>query len=386
MTKLHNVGIDLLKVIAIVLIIISHVGQTLCLEPSIPVNGSYYINLNNSTTNSSLFILSLLRGAGALGNNIFFVCSAYFLIDSKRVKKEKIISLLSDVWFISAIIFSTFYIIVKIITPPQFILLSEAPIPFSVVIQQFLPSLFANNWYISCYIIFYPTHVILNKIIDSFEQRQLLSVSLILFIIYVVLNFLHSFLFPSILILWLTIYFVVAYLKRYMPKCMDSIKLNLVLLSLAVLVQLFIVSLTNYLGFRIDFFYGKLLHWVKNENPFYIIMAISSLNIARKLNIHSKLITKISSLSLLIYIIHENFMIRNYIRPIIWANLYNMLGHEFILLQVFGFSIILFIVSIFLGVLYQSIFQKHVHKIGNHIGSITSRIWGKGLDLIMHLS
>lgn len=386
MTKLHNVGIDLLKVIAIVLIIISHVGQTLCLEPSIPVNGSYYINLNNSTTNSSLFILSLLRGAGALGNNIFFVCSAYFLIDSKRVKKEKIISLLSDVWFISAIIFSTFYIIVKIITPPQFILLSEAPIPFSVVIQQFLPSLFANNWYISCYIIFYPTHVILNKIIDSFEQRQLLSVSLILFIIYVVLNFLHSFLFPSILILWLTIYFVVAYLKRYMTKCMDSIKLNLFLLSLAIFGQLFIVSLTNYLGFRIDFFYDKLLHWVKNENPFYIIMAISSLNIARKLNIHSKLITKISSLSLLIYIIHENFMIRNYIRPIIWANLYNMLGHEFILLQVFGFSIILFIVSIFLGVLYQSIFQKHVHKIGNHIGSITSRIWGKGLDLIMHLS
>lgn len=118
MTKLHNVGIDLLKVIAIVLIIISHVGQTLCLEPSIPVNGSYYINLNNSTNNSSLFILSLLRGAGALGNNIFFVCSAYFLIDSKRVKKEKVISLLSDVWFISAIIFSTFYIIVKIITPP----------------------------------------------------------------------------------------------------------------------------------------------------------------------------------------------------------------------------------------------------------------------------
>ena len=385
MLKIRNTGIDLLKIVAILLIIISHIVQTLCTIPIIPIEGTYLINLENSTNDVSILILGLLRGAGALGNNIFFVCSAYFLIDRKRVKKEKIISLLSDVWFISAIIFSTFYIIVKIITPPK-ILLSEAPIPFSIVIQQFLPSLFANNWYISCYIIFYPTHVILNKIIDSFEQRQLLSVSLILFIIYVVLNFLHSFLFPSILILWLTIYFVVAYLKRYMPKCMDSIKLNLVLLSLAVLVQLFIVSLTNYLGFRIDFFYGKLLHWVKNENPFYIIMAISSLNIARKLNIYSKLITKISSLALLIYIIHENFMIRNYIRPMIWANLYNMLGHEFILLQVFGFSIILFIVSIFLGVLYQSIFQKHVHKIGNHVGSFISRTWGKGLNLIMRLS
>lgn len=386
MLKMRNAGIDLLKIVAILLIIISHIVQTLCTIPIIPIEGTYLINLENSTNDVSILILGLLRGAGALGNNIFFACSVYFLIDSKRVKKEKIISLLSDVWFISIIIFSTFYIVVKIITPPQFILLSEAPIPFSVVIQQFLPSLFANNWYISCYIIFYPTHVILNKIIDSFEQRQLLSVSLILFIIYVVLNFLHSFLFPSLLILWLTIYFVVAYLKRYMTKCMDSIKLNLVLLSLAIFGQLFIVSLTNYLGFRIDFFYDKLLHWIKNENPFYIIMAISSLNIARKLNIRSGLITKISSLSLLIYIIHENFMVRNYIRPVIWSNLYNMLGHEFILLQVIGFSIILFIVSIFLGVLYQSIFQKHVHKIGNHVGSFISRIWGKGLNLIMRLS
>lgn len=119
MLKIRNTGIDLLKIVAILLIIISHIVQTLCTIPIIPIEGTYLINLENSTNDVSILILGLLRGAGALGNNIFFVCSAYFLIDRKRVKKEKIISLLSDVWFISAIIFSTFYIIVKIITPPQ---------------------------------------------------------------------------------------------------------------------------------------------------------------------------------------------------------------------------------------------------------------------------
>lgn len=99
----RNTGIDCLKVIAILLVVISHVTQTLC-EPSAYVASmDYIVPLENSTTNFSYLILTLLRHTGMLGNDIFFFCSAWYLLESTGASACKIVRMAADVWVISVL-------------------------------------------------------------------------------------------------------------------------------------------------------------------------------------------------------------------------------------------------------------------------------------------
>ena len=81
----RNSGIELVKVIAILLIVCSHVVQTLG-----GGNSDYTIDLSTATTDWVRLLITMFRYSGALGNTLFFVCSAWFLLDSKQVSGQKI--------------------------------------------------------------------------------------------------------------------------------------------------------------------------------------------------------------------------------------------------------------------------------------------------------
>ena len=97
-------GIELLKIVAIFLIVVSHVTQTLGSKNTDINFQDYVILLGNATTNIQVLILTLMRQAGALGNTIFFVCSAWFLIGKKDTANKKAFSLCSTVWGVSILI------------------------------------------------------------------------------------------------------------------------------------------------------------------------------------------------------------------------------------------------------------------------------------------
>lgn len=94
-------GIELLKIIAIFMIVISHVVSSL---NKINIGGNVIFNLEKSTTDVNTFILICMRYFGALGNLIFIIASSYFLVDSKKDYKKKIIQLIADVFIISILI------------------------------------------------------------------------------------------------------------------------------------------------------------------------------------------------------------------------------------------------------------------------------------------
>ena len=77
--KTRSSNIELLKIAAIFLIIISHFSLTF----------SYFQDIDHSTNSAELFFVALSRYFGSIGNNIFFICSAWFLLDSKRNNKKK---------------------------------------------------------------------------------------------------------------------------------------------------------------------------------------------------------------------------------------------------------------------------------------------------------
>lgn len=104
--KNRQSGIELLKITAIFLIILSHVLNTLfTMTDQYPV-----INFITSTTDLGQFILIVLRHAGAFGNLVFFVSSAWFLLEKKHFNKKKEMFLIADTWFISVIILAAFLV------------------------------------------------------------------------------------------------------------------------------------------------------------------------------------------------------------------------------------------------------------------------------------
>lgn len=135
-------GIDLLKIIAIFIIIISHVTITVISNYAGSPYSDYIIDVNHASLDLTIITLVNLRHFTVIGNSIFFICSAWFLLDSRTSNKKKWFLKLTEIWLVSV----TILIICETIL--------RGDISTKIVIKSILPSLFSNNWYMTCYLLF----------------------------------------------------------------------------------------------------------------------------------------------------------------------------------------------------------------------------------------
>ena len=218
MSNNRKSSIELLKVFAILLVVTNHVVQTLCESNEYVVYQNYLIDVTHATRNIQQLLLAILRYSGAFGNTIFFVCSAFFLIEKKESDKKKIFHIITDVY-----IFSIFFLIIVLIT-------NHGNVDLKLIIKECFPTIFANNWYVTCYILFCILYPLLNKIIYCLSQRELLRISIVLTLLYIIMDYIKKDLFfPSHLILWVTIYFDIAYIKIFMTDFCENQKSNILL-------------------------------------------------------------------------------------------------------------------------------------------------------------
>ena len=205
--KERDSGIELLKIFAIFVIVISHVVQTLTSENLYIPYQDYVIDVAKATTDFQNIILLIFRHFGVWGNTLFFICSAWFLLKATAYKKKKWFFMLVEIWTVS--------IIILIIT---FVIL-HGGISTGILVISVFPTLFCNNWYMTCYLLFYPISPILNFVIDRMSKIQLFRSASALAILYIFLDFINvDWFFSSPLILWVTIYFVIAYMQKYLMK------------------------------------------------------------------------------------------------------------------------------------------------------------------------
>lgn len=372
--KKRNSSIELLKVIGIILIVISHVIQTLHTKNTLVGIQDYVINLSTATNNIQYLILAMLRSSGAFGNTIFFVCSAWFLLDSNKVNKKKILQILMDIFVISILLLVIVY------------LLRDGNIGLKMIIKQIFPTIFENNWYMTCYLLFYPIHPILNIIINKLDKKILLRNCIIMSILYIGINYLHpGHFFVSPLILWTTIYFVIGYMKKYLPKTSNNLKINLIAFTIGFIGNYGIIFLTNFMGLHIELFSEKILRWGINCSPFIILMSISLLNIARNIHIENRIVNYISKLSLLIYIIHENILLRTYYRPLMWQWVYKNIGYDYILFWMIVIVGIVFVFGLVASIIYKNTLQKCVTKIIDYIYPKLCNIFNKIENVFLKL-
>lgn len=349
-------GIELLKIFAMFIIVIAHMVQTLTtLDPQLSYQG-YVMDISRATTDVQTIILLILRHFGVFGNEIFFICSAWFLLKSDNYKKKKWFFMFLEIWVVSVLILIITYVSL------------HGNISKKILIKSIFPTTFANNWYLTCYLLFYPLHTVLNKVIKGMNQNQLFRSTAVLTVLYIFLSFIKKDLFySSNLILWITIYFIMAYMQKYLMQYADSMKVNLTILILNAVGFVGIILLTEAAGHYIPAVSGKMTHWVTDSNPFLIAVSIALFNIVRKIHFKSKAVNYISGLSLLIYIIHDNIVIRTYFRPLLWNFVYENYGYNYVIGWVLILAVAVFVFGLAGAVLYTATIKKAVTKLGGRL-------------------
>lgn len=107
-----------------------------------------------------------------------------------------------------------------------------------------------------------------------------------------------------------------------------------------------------------------MLHFDNNSNILAFLLALSlfMMTVERK-PFYSKGINYIAGLSLTVYVVHENILVRTYLRPLVWIWIKKNFGYSYVLLRDIIFATVLFVVSILISSLYKETLQRLIHKI-----------------------
>ncbi len=162
-----------------------------------------------------------------------------------------------------------------------------------------------------------------------------------------------------------------AYLQLYLEKFSKNIKQNMFLLAIgfAGFIGIEVVAII-FLGYINNAYLNdKILHWVTScyPNPFLIAISIALFNCMRNFDFSNKVINYLSGMSLLIYIIHDNLILRLYFRPAMWNFVYQKYGYSQLLLWVFALTAAVFLFSLICSVLYDKTIRWVIHSISNHL-------------------
>lgn len=171
----RNSSIESLKILAVIMIVLSHSGfYTIDAHPD--QQYLFIVDMEKSTSDVQIFLHQLFRNMGQIGNAIFIICSSWFLIDDKAIKVNKILHVIGDCFLIS-------------ISAVLLFCLLGYDFSAKILLKQFMPVTFANSWFVTCYLILYAIHPMLNIILDKVSQTQLLRFNLSFFVLYNVMSF-----------------------------------------------------------------------------------------------------------------------------------------------------------------------------------------------------
>lgn len=345
-------GIELLKILSLFIIIICHVYSTF----TTAINPASNVAFFDETLFSPIeyFIYQIFITFGYIGNMIFFVCSSWFLIESKHNKLEKIISIWLNTLIISILFLIIYYLLGYKVTT-------------DILIKCLFPIINENNWYITAYIMFYAIYPFVNIVLDKLDKKKHLFISITLFLMYFVIDyfFIEKAFYKNDLIMFVVIYVIVAYIKKYMNKFNENISKNIILL----IVSLIIFYAIIYVNFAIMPINIK---WHVLNNPFFLLIAITLINIFVKIKIKSSIINTVSALSLYVYLIHDNILFRDSIRSELVIKYIELMGVNLVPIKILSFSILLFVSCLIISYVYCHI-NGFINKISDNIKSLLTK-------------
>ena len=298
--QIRKSNIELLRIIAIVLIVLSHV---------LPKCNN--IDLNYAGLSLEKVVLVFFKYCGQIGNVLFIVITSYFLAgNSKKVNVKKLLSIIINMCIISWI-FLVIFAKIGIVNNRITILNYAFPFMYNL-----------NYWFPCCYILFYAIHPLLNTIIENTSKETLGRYNIGFIILYCILNILATepqFYYTD-LVGFIGIYFIVAYIKLYAQDFFNSFKENFIILMTSLICLVLFIMAIERIGMSNSYVFDKVLCYCKLYNILVIGIARPAFNIFYnfvkiKENV---LINYIASLPLYVYMITDNYLLRERVRSVIF--------------------------------------------------------------------
>lgn len=294
--KERNSNIELLRIIAMFFIIMSHCS----------VHGIGYDIKSDFTINKlALYWFRL----GNLGVNIFVIISGYFLVNSLHPRRS-LSKFLAQVWFYSVgcllfyLVYSGGGLSVKSVVKE--------------VIQAVFPTVCEQYWFFTAYIVLLLLSPYINILLNNFSQKQHKGFLIVTGILWCIIpTFTTRKMFGTQIPMFLMLYSIGAYLRKY-PENRFSDRKFAVTLTAASFVLLFLSSVViSFLNNYIDFLNGHESVFYSRNSLLIILCAVglfSSFAYAKPF--YNKGINKVAGCVFGIYLIHDN----RFIRGLLWKN------------------------------------------------------------------
>ena len=337
-TKKRDVNIELLRIVAMFMVITLH-----CIQHGLLLN-----NRNISIVNSIL--IQFLNFFALTANAIFIIITGYYNIE-KKFNINKILTLWGKTLLYSIIIFA-FCTILDMKT---------------YVYNSFFPIMSGQYWFISSYISLCFLMPIINIMLNKLNKKQFKYLLIVLLVLYGGIRTLFnpSGIFNGGLVQMLVIYMLGAYIKKCVtiqPKKQYFIKYLLItvictiiyiLLNILSIIVVKEIEILNIIKISMSHF-NEFTNILLVAMTVLMFMKFKTVNI--KSNIITKIITFISPSVFSIYIIHENVNYRDTLWPQLgmmdYANSWLMIPY-----------MILLIISVFTVCLLIDLLRRGIYNV-----------------------
>ena len=248
MNKTRNSNIEIIRIISIIMIVISHYCVHGVLNPS-----TMPLGLNR-------FLLEIFT-LGNIGTVLFILISGYFMINSKEIKLKKLIRLILQVMFYSIII----YIII--------VLTRQEPFSIKDAIKNIFPITFKEYWFASTYIMLYILSPFINKFLNSLTRKEhFVFVSVLLLIFSLLHTLTAQDFYGNVLIEFIMFYSIGAYLFKYPNNLLKKYNIKISIVSI-VLIILSIICF-DLLGTKITIFSDNSRYLLSRTSPLTILFCV----------------------------------------------------------------------------------------------------------------
>lgn len=320
----------------------------------------YSYDLYHAPDGFQKIVILSFRHLGMMGNHIFMVCAAWFLCRQNHTKADKVIGIYFDAALISVLCLLAVSQTFPYVT-----------LPAETVRECFFPVMYRHNWFITCYIVVYLIHGGINHILEHLNREQHAAVMVIMFAVYCLLGSYEPRYYYSEVLVFITVYMLVSYIRYYRST---SFRRGCILV-LTGIIGLAILTGMNYLSHPLSEKTAGLLFWAKISNPFSVIAALGFFEIANSFQFHSRGINKLSSLSLVFYLLHENLLIREILRPVLWGDFSNAFADIPLVGRILSFSLCYSIWFFVAAWLYQTVTGRINRSVSGTVRKVGSKVW-----------
>ena len=327
--KKRNSNIELLRIISMIMIVLSHYTVHNGVE-------NYLLPFG---INRYLLEITTLGNTGVI---LFILITGYFSIDKEKIAFKKIFLLVTQTLFYSV----TIYLI--------FCLLGNETISMKTIVYNFMPITFKQYWFVTAYLLLYIFIPYINIFLNNLKKeefKKFLFINFIIFSIFGIISDLNA----SDLTDFIFFYSIGAYIKKYNiiynKKYRKVLIISLLMLLLAPLLCDFSQKYIQSAGYFSIYLFSK-------HSPVNILFAVSIFIWFITLKeFCNKFINYNASLMLGVYLIHDNY----YIRGVLWTIIlkeYNYVDKGILLLHMLVSILLVFTFCCIIELIRKNTIEK----------------------------